>query len=362
MRIIVTEHGGQLIKSLGIERNLEKIQNKQSQENAPTIKLNESTDCDISQKATKNNAISKILENSKNIKVIDIKPKKISIPKDIADKYNEMKIEESSLLPILHQRINKNIESKHSPNNNKFANNLIRDSDDNTSNVINTKSNNNVDTLNTEASMKLPISININSDQEADYLKTSYMMKEIINNTALDQIKSNIIYDVKMKNKLTNVMQTNFRSPFLSSEDKLFDFQTALNKKIKSDKSNIIQYINSKNCLSPKFINSLCNYDEEKIVRLNKICQRVLNQDGKDNDLKSKINGIIDNMHVYQQAEYKRQMGLMEKEVNSIKMICERYPKRDDREKYENILHDIKKKYWSKINVDRTKKILKTEN
>ncbi len=109
--------------------------------------------------------------------------------------------------------------------------------------------------------------------------------------------------------------------------------------------------------------NSLSNYDEEKIVRLNKVCQRVFNQDNKDNDLKMKINGIIENMHVYQKAEYKKQMGQLEKEVSGIKSICEKYPKQDNREKYENLLHEIKTRYWDPLNVDKlSRKNMKTEH
>ena len=86
-------------------------------------------------------------------------------------------------------------------------------------------------------------------------------------------------------------------------------------------------------------------------------------KDGQDSDLKTKISGIIDNMHVYQKAEYKRKMNLMEREVISIKNICEKYPKRDDREKYENLLHDIKKKYWDKLGVEKlTRKNGKVEH
>ena len=229
-------------------------------------------------------------------------------------------------------------------------------------NIQNSKSYNDHETMDTDPSMKMPMSLMVKVDKDDDFIRTSYKMKEIISDKAIDNIKSHIISDVKMRNKLTNVMQNNFRSPFLTPNDKLMDMEEALDKKIKSDKANIIQYLNSKNSLSPKFVKSLSNYDEEKIVRLNKICQRIFNQDNKDNDLKVKINGIIENMHVYQNVEYKRKMGQMEKEVSDIKDICEKYPKTVNREIYETLLHDVKKRYWDKINVDKIKiKHLKTD-
>lgn len=367
MRIIITEQGGELIKSLGQEKLMQTIQHK-NQNNflSPKSKLDESNSFDINQRKTSSNGINKILDNMKNIKMIEIKSKKLSIPKNIAEKYNEIRLEETSLLPVLHKKIAKNIDQRNSiyksPNSN-FNSKAIKETDDDANNQLNTKSNDNKETMDTDPSMKMPNSLKINANQEDDFMRTSYKMKEIINDAALDNIKNNIIYDVTMKNRLTNVVQTNFRSPFLTPDEKLIDIESALDKKIKSDKANIIQYLNSKNCLSPKFIKSLSNYDEEKILRLNKICQRVINQEGRDEDLKLKINGVIENMHMIQKAEYKRQMSMMEIEVKNIKNICEKYPKRNNKEKYENLLFDIKKKYWDKFNVDKlTKKNLKTEN
>lgn len=381
MRIIITEQGGELIRSLGQDKILQKLQEAQRRkENESSTKkkkknLNNSSDSEMSE-IKSSNGLAKILENAKNfknLKMIEIKNKKLSIPKNIAEKYNEIRLEETSLLPVLHQKIGK-MSPNRSPNKNSnlnyssfkgYSGNLFESNEDNNygSNVQNTKSINNNETMDTDPSMKMPVSLKMRVDPEDEFMRTSYKMKEIIPDKAIDNIKNHIISDVKMKNRLTNVMQTNFRTPFLTPDDRLIDIEEALDKKIKSDKANIIQYLNSKSCLSPKFIQSLSNYDEEKIVRLNKVCQRVFNQDNKDNDLKMKINGIIENMHVYQKAEYKKQMGQMEKEVSGIKNICEKYPKRDNREKYETLLHEIKKRYWDKLNVDKvSRKYMKTEH
>ena len=362
MRIILTEKGGDLIRQMGNEKILDTLQKNL---NNPLKKsISENANLDYEEKKGGINKLLDNMKNLKNLKVIEIKPKKLSIPKNIAEKYNEIKLEETSLLPVLHKKINKGNDQyqKSSYNNyNNNANILIRESAEEYKSTSNTRSNLNGEITQTDSGMKMP-PLKINTNINGDFMRTSYKMKEIISDKALDNIKNNIILDVKMKNKLSNVVATNFRSPFLTPDEKLIDIEYALDKKIKSDKANIIQYLNSKNCLSPKFIKSLSNYDEEKFVRLNKICQRVFNQDGKDNDLKTKIHGIIDNMHVFEKADYKRKMNLMESEVNSIKDICEKYPKRDDREKYENLLHDIKKKYWDKINVDKSaRKNLKNE-
>jgi len=376
MRVIVTEQGGEIMKFLSQNTIIQKAQkspvtNENKNKNSPkkinkNKNLNKSGDSlDLSERKG-SNGLAKILENEKslnNIKVIEIKNKKLSIPKNIAEKYNEIRLNEISLLPVLHHTIGKSNQN-HNSNYKRNSVNLFESTEDAYgSNVQNTKSFNNNETMETDPSSKMHASLKVKADPEDEMMRTSYKMSEIITDKAMENIKSNIISGVKMKNRLTNVMQTNFRLPFLTPTDKLIDIEGALEKKIKSDKANIIQYLNSKNCLSPKFIKSLSNYDEEKIVRLNKVCQRVFNQDNKDNDLKMKINGIIENMHVYQKAEYKKQMGQLEKEVSGIKSICEKYPKQDNREKYENLLHEIKTRYWDPLNVDKlSRKNMKTEH
>lgn len=347
MRIIVTQNGDNFIQSL----NQEKV-TEDTNKNKENLKTSSKADLTI-ESNDKNNEVSKIIQNmknSKNLKLIEIKPKKLSIPKNIAEKYNEIKLEEPSLLPVLYRNIPK---IKENP---KLQLNTLNKSHEEIDQHSPTKENN---INSTEENLKNPYSINYNN---SNFIKTSYKMKEIINDSALKNIKYSIISDVKMKNKLSNVVTNNFRTPFLTPDEKLSDIEFALDKKIKSDKANIIQYLNSKLCLSPKFVKSLSNYDEEKFVRLNKICQRVFNQDGKDFDLKTKIDSTIDNMKIFQKSEYKRKMNQMEKEVNTIKNIIEKYPMKNNREKYENLLHDIKKKYWDKISVDKpAKRDIKTE-
>ncbi len=365
MRIIITEQGGDLIKTLGQEKAIEIMRQNNKNNVSPKKKLDETNMFDSEIRKTGSNTMNKIVEdmkNMKNLKVIEIKSKKLSIPKNIAEKYNEIRLDETSLLPVLHKKIAKNMDQRNSNKSAKKSTKYGTDKEEDMINKMNTIATENKETMDTDPSMKMPNSLKINAIQEEDFMRTSYKMKEIISNAALDNIKSNIIYDVTMKNKLTTVVQTNFRSPFLTPDDKLIDIEFALDKKIKSDKANIIHYLNSKNSLSPKFIKSLSKYDEDKFLRLNKICQRVISQEGRDEDLKMKINGVIENMHMVQKAEYKKQMSKMESEVKHIKTICEKYPKRDNREIYENLLFDIKKKYWDKYNLHKlNKKNLKTE-
>ena len=335
MRIIITNQGHDMIKSMNYEKYTEDHE-KYTHINTKTNQNTENSEEKNKVNFYNNNDLTENMKTIKNIKFVEIKPKKISIPKNIAEKYNEINLGESTLLPSIYKDILK------IPANEKKHKHLKSNIFEKSNNTEDSQQSNNYNPNNV-----------IKQDDLS--LRTSYKINEILSDQAINNMKNNIFQDLKMKNKLSNIREAkeNFRNPFLTPKEKLIDIECALEKKIKSDKANIIQYLNSKNNLSPKFIKSLSNYDEDKFIKFNKICQRAINQDEMKHDMNIKINGIIDNMHLYQKAEYKQKMNLMEKEVKSIKNICDKYPKREDKEIYENLLQDMKKKYWDKPGVEK---------
>lgn len=342
MRIIVTEQGGTLLKALSNDKYHEDIKKA----NSPK-KRNPKDESSLER--------NKLKDNLENLRVLEIKNKKLSIPKDIAEKYNEIKDEESSILPKLYTNLKKSAQKEQ-----QFT-------QQNTVEDINTESTRE----NTVGGDGPPAKKNQNplsySMENQQFMQTSYRVKDVMTDDALKNMKNNIVKEVNLKNRLANMASINFRNPFLTPQSRLKDIEGPLCTKIQSDKSNIIQYLNSKDCLSPKFVKSIAKYDEEKFERLNKICQRVFNNNIEENDMKYRINGIIENIHQTNKADYKKQMNVMEKEVISIKTICDKYPPRDDREKYENLLYDMKKNHWNKYDFQRLNKRgqnknLKTDN
>jgi len=343
MRIIVTEQGGTLLKALSNDKYHDDLKKA----NSPKKRHNEKESS-----LDKN----KLKDNLENLRVLEIKNKKLSIPKDIAEKYNEIKDEETSILPKLYTNLKKSAQQKEQQSTRK---NTVED--------INTESTReNTEGGAVPTSKKNPNSLSYYSMENQPFMQTSYRVKDIMTDEALANMKNNIIKEVNLKNRLANVVSINFRNPFLTPQSRIKDIEGALSTKIQTDKSNIIQYINSKNCLSPKLVKKIANYDEEKFERLNKICQRVFNNNIEEKDMKYRINGIIENIHQTNKADYKKQMNEMEKEVQGIKHICDKYPPRDDREKYENLLYDMKKNHWNKYDFQRLmkrgNKNLKTEN
>lgn len=341
MRILVTEQGGALVKQLSVEKLQDDI-NKQNELFTPKKKSkNETRESKIYQS-----------QNLDNLKVLEIKNKKLSIPKDIAEKYNEIKMEETSLLPALYTSLKKSpVRSKQ--NGRKFA------SMDN----INTESTRE-NTIETNSALKH--TKNNDNYKEQNFIQSSYKIKDIISDETLDNMRRNIIKEVNLKNRLCNNI-TDFRSPILTPKTKLNQIEKSLLTDIKSDKTSIISYLNSKQCVSPKLIKSIEKYDEEKFIRVNKICQRVSNNSIEDLDMRNRINGILENNHQLQKHDYKKNLSIMEKEIKDIKNICKKYQHRVNKEMYANLLYDMKRNHWSKLNLERlmTKgrvKNMKTDN
>jgi hypothetical protein len=346
MRIITTEQGGTLMKILSTE----KIENVLKKSTSP-------------KKTNKQTEVKTKLEDEiivMNLRKIEIKNKKLSIPKNIAEKYNEIKFDEPSLLPNLYANIKKSPSKNDNSNFQQISEDFITKS---TREDTQINTNENDDGLNQK---KLSNQNRMGYSIDQNFIETSYKMKDIISDDCLNNMRKNITSEVKLKNRLASVISIDFRLPFLTPIKRINEMNNALASNIKSDNSNILNYLSSNDTLSPKFIKSISKYDEDKFVRLNKVCQRVLNNKGEENDLKNRINMIIESNHEYEKADYKKKMNKMEIEVNSIKSIFDRYPQRDEKDKYENLLHDMKKNHWNKYNFERlmkrSQRNLKTDN
>jgi hypothetical protein len=352
MRIIITEQGGNLIKLLSTDKLQEDIRKANSPIKKPKEKVREKDKVRDREKndKTKSPDMNKLKNSMENLRVLEIKNKKLSIPKDIQEKYNEIKLEESSLLPKLYTNLKKSAHREQTFTQQNIVDDMMN-TESTRENTIGGE-NNTKTGKNPNSSMSLYNMTNANQP----FMQTSYRVMDIMTDEALAKMKNRIIEEVKLKNKNANVVSFNFRNPFLTPYGRLREIDEALSTKINSDKSNIIQYINSKDNPSPKFVKNMVKYDEEKFERLNKICQRVFNNKIEENDMKYRINGIIENHHLSNKANYKKQMNIMEKEVNEFKQICQKYPQRDDREKYENLLHDVKKNHWNKYDFQRLMK------
>jgi hypothetical protein len=93
--------------------------------------------------------------------------------------------------------------------------------------------------------------------------------------------------------------------------------------------------------------------DEEKINRVNKICQIVFHNEERASLFKDTIKERLIIHKNKDKVEYKRYLDRMGQNVKNSEKILMNYSKSiDKRERYKDIHNEIVKNYWVKNNVD----------
>ena len=199
-------------------------------------------------------------------------------------------------------------------------------------------------------------SINLkNSNNSSLSEKKLYSFNDIIPKENIIEMKKKVIYDYMEKEKYSKVTDNNFRSIY-RAESNLDRFNFLLfSPKIESTKLSLIKYLNEKK-INPKSLISLYRKNPIKINKINQMCiNYFINKGNKSfNDLLG--NKIKDKKEAIRNS-LKKIIKDAEKKVDFFKEKLERYNhKIDEKEKYKELLIDIKRKYWDRYNLDRFKK------
>lgn len=310
MRIVITNNGTSEICSLSAPKQIEKTQSrtpspvkrKPSKKKKPS--LNESQ---LSENLPQD------LSTVKNIKITQ---KKLSLPSDMADKYSEVKnkgvyysndsYEQSSqLLPDVLVSIEKSID-----------------------NGLNS------------SSTKLPT------------IRPSYPIKYIISPKAMKKIKQEVNDKNRrllIKSKLTT--NNHFRTEVRKNPHKIFELNS--NKEIKVQNRNLIEYLNTDSTISDQYLSKLAKYDEERLSKLNKICQKAFHYREQEgiirNIIHQKIKGELNS-----ESEYcKNKLKEMKSDLDQYNQIVETdYPKYDKKDRYTFQYREAEKN-WSRFNTQR---------
>lgn len=182
-------------------------------------------------------------------------------------------------------------------------------------------------------------------------LKDSFALKEIFQPNVCEYLKKKVNLKMQVKKKSPSVSENNFRSVY--QKDIAEELENNLNREIRSDSVNLIRYLNNRSNLSETTINRLCEYDDDKINRLNKVCQKIFYNDECEVKLKENISNTIKLHKMKEQAEYKNRLSQMGAEVVQIKSILDinRRPF-NDKERYLERHKDIQK-VWEKNQINR---------
>ena len=272
-----------------------------------------STNYNINNKKYFSNNNSKINisnNNNKNInnKKITIKLRKYFFPKEISDNYNNIKTSEN----IISNPIKNLPEIKEALNNKK-------------------------------------------SIQSISTIK-NFSLKEILGKEAVYKIKKNTIKEEK--NKQIVLTENDFRSEY-KNLTKLEEIENILyNKKINKNKTNLIKYINSnKNIISNLSLKNISKLNDEKINKINKVCQNVLDNNIKYNRLINEIKSKIKQINFNDSVQGNFTLKNMINEIKIGNKIFKKYDKyNNNNESAKEVYKDKKKDYekiWKKYHIEK---------
>ena len=273
--------------------------------------------------------------------MINVKQIKVTLPKNISEKYNQPD------------------DTGGNTDNASLNNSKIISQNEVTNFIINpafANLNNGVNNLN-NANLHSRSAAEINSIHSYSQggnnlfsIREEYSLKEILNVGVISEMKAKLRRDHSYKHKEGN--ESYLRSPEKSINAVLADVNDRVNAKIKADKVNLIYYLNSKKKVSEVLINKLSSFDEERMIRVNKICQKVAQSSEKDLVFHKIIQNKIQAKNIKEKDDYRKTLIRMENDVKKEGQILQnniRPP--DDKERYYYLHKEFQKK-WERYKVN----------
>ena len=180
---------------------------------------------------------------------------------------------------------------------------------------------------------------------------------EIIPENIVKNMKIQYINDKIMKNKLSKVDENKFRSIYKIKTDleKLDDILSF--PKINSNKISLIRYLNNCKKIKPKILETLVKSNKEKINKLDKLAEVIMNEDENQKLQNSIIQNKIKNIQNEESVYINKEINKMKKQMDGFKNRLEKYKiPIDKKDKYRDLLKDIENNYWNKYNYDKLNK------
>ena len=226
-----------------------------------------------------------------------------------------------------------------------FANNY--DDNDTSSNII-------------DSNFQLPSLVNNkNKTENSSFLNQRYYsFRDIIPNNKITEMKLNIIKDRKMKDKLSRIDETKFRSIY-HPKTELENFDDVLNcAKINPNKMGLIRYLNESKNPQPITLKDLINSNSHRLNRMNKICETLLREEERQRVMNQNIQKKIKSSLNAEIIEYQNQINSMKEKINEYKEKMEKYniKRVDHKENYKDLYRNMENKVWAKYDFDRLNK------
>jgi len=336
MRIIVTKNGQRILEKLSLSNstpelfnNSNKIQEIKEKEN-PLMKnyysIKSSEKTPLPNMSSNNSLLFSSNNNINLIKPVNYKLRKknLRIPLAFLKRF-EKNYEQNNIIvqPI---NILSNLENKNIENNSGSKYNTLNESKLNSNSYI-------------SSSIFLP------------RIKSSYSIREIMPKSCLDN------FDYKLKEKLDKKKyDLPYENKILrndwSNKDIFGEFEKKKNKQINTRNYKLIEYLMDKETISKNFLEKINESDEKKIMMLDKLSGKVLEQKENQKIFDRRMKERIANKKIKESLEFRK---ILLKIKNNVKENIKddhmnKYILVKDSNKavYRNVFKNFRKKYWKK--------------
>ncbi len=198
----------------------------------------------------------------------------------------------------------------------------------------------------------------IQSDNNSLLNSKYYSFRDIIPNNKINQMKLNIINEKRLKDRLSRIDETKFRSVY-QPKTELEKFDDVLDcPLINSNKMGLIRYLNESKNPQPVTLKDLANSSISRINRMNKMCGILLRKEDQQKVMSQNIQKKIKTGINAEMIEYQKQIDDMKQNINDFKEKMEKYNVKrvDHKENYKDLFHIMETKVWAKYDFERLNK------
>ena len=199
----------------------------------------------------------------------------------------------------------------------------------------------------------------IQNDNNNNSLNSKYYsFRDIIPNDKINKMKLNIINEKRIKDRLSRIDETKFRSVY-QPKTQLEEFDDVLDYPlINPKKMGLIRYLNESKNPQPITLKDLAHSSISRINRMNKMCGILLKKEDQQKAMSQNIQKKIKSGINAEMLEYQKKIDDMKQNINAFKEKMEKYniKRVDHKENYKDLFHIMETKVWAKYDFERLNK------
>ena len=187
-----------------------------------------------------------------------------------------------------------------------------------------------------------------NRNNSSSFIKQNFTLGEIINENCFQKLKKKLVKEQMINQNNKKIDENDFRKNYDSN--KIFDeIEKGKSTKINVNNNSLIEYLYNKKSISETLINNLANYKEDKLKKINKICQKFILGQEKEKIFFEKSKEKIKLDKRKEEEECKKDLDSMKLSIDKEITTINKFPfklLKSNRNRFLGIFNQFKKKYW----------------